>query len=235
MRKKPPTCYACPFNGPRRALGFAAPEAHSRIAEAKLALCGEAAGELEAQHGAPFVGRSGTLLWRILEEVGISRSECLVDNVLRCRPSPANEYPMGSLRREAETYCADHWSFLFDLWIPTCIILAPHPARVAREASWRPALARAAAKAAKFASQGERPLILLGTKAVEHYLPNLPTEITSAPYGQHLHIEWEPSPGTEARTASALAELLQWSEQSYDAPADPSAPKIRIPKRIGPR
>lgn len=57
---------------------------------AKVMIVGEAPGEHEENQGIPFVGPSGYELNRMLSEVGISRSECFVSNVMRTRP-PNND------------------------------------------------------------------------------------------------------------------------------------------------
>ena len=54
---------------------------------------GEAPGRTEDEGGAPFIGRSGKLFFTLLEEeVGLTRAECYVTNVVKCRP-PANRTP----------------------------------------------------------------------------------------------------------------------------------------------
>lgn len=62
---------------------------------AKIALVGEAPGAEEDAEGLPFVGRAGKALNSILSEVGISREECYVTNVVKYRP-PEND--MGRLK-----------------------------------------------------------------------------------------------------------------------------------------
>ena len=60
---------------------------------ARLMIVGEAPGRTEDEGGAPFIGRSGQLLFTLLEEeVGLTREECYVTNVVKCRP-PANRTP----------------------------------------------------------------------------------------------------------------------------------------------
>jgi len=54
---------------------------------ARLMLVGEAPGREEAEQGRPFVGRSGQLLNRVLQEVGISRDQVWVTNVFKARPT----------------------------------------------------------------------------------------------------------------------------------------------------
>lgn len=51
-------------------------------------LVGEAPGDTEVAQGRPFVGRAGQLLDRVLNEVGISRADCYIDNACVCRPTP---------------------------------------------------------------------------------------------------------------------------------------------------
>lgn len=51
-----------------------------------IALVGEAWGEKEEQAGKPFIGTSGWILDNMLQQVGISRSSCLVTNVFNLRP-----------------------------------------------------------------------------------------------------------------------------------------------------
>ena len=54
---------------------------------------GEAPGRSEDEGGEPFIGRSGRLLFQLIGEVvGLTRSECFVTNVVKCRP-PANRTP----------------------------------------------------------------------------------------------------------------------------------------------
>lgn len=51
----------------------------------QLILVGEGPGEQEDLQGLPFVGRSGQLLDRLmLEEIGITREDCYVANVVKC-------------------------------------------------------------------------------------------------------------------------------------------------------
>lgn len=61
-----------------------------------LMVVGEAPGKSEDEGGEPFIGRSGQLLFRLIEEVtGLTRSECFVTNVVKCRP-PQNRTPKAS-------------------------------------------------------------------------------------------------------------------------------------------
>ena len=60
--------------------------------KARLMLVGEAPGEEEDERGEPFVGRSGQLLTKIIEAIGLSREQVYIANVIKCRP-PHNRNP----------------------------------------------------------------------------------------------------------------------------------------------
>jgi uracil-DNA glycosylase len=61
-------------------------------ADAKLMFVGEAPGASEDEQGVPFVGQAGRLLDTLLGEIGLTRKDVFVANVLKCRP-PANRDP----------------------------------------------------------------------------------------------------------------------------------------------
>jgi DNA polymerase len=60
--------------------------------DADLMFVGEAPGADEDVQGEPFVGRAGQLLTRIIEAIGLSRSDVYIANVIKCRP-PGNRNP----------------------------------------------------------------------------------------------------------------------------------------------
>ncbi len=58
-----------------------------------LTIVGEAPGKTEDEGGEAFIGRSGRLLFQLVrDELDLSRDECFVTNVVKCRP-PANRTP----------------------------------------------------------------------------------------------------------------------------------------------
>jgi uracil-DNA glycosylase family 4 len=60
---------------------------------ADLMFVGEGPGAEEDKQGLPFVGRSGQLLDRVLlEELGMTRDQVFINNVVMCRP-PGNRDP----------------------------------------------------------------------------------------------------------------------------------------------
>ncbi|MEP7038537.1 MAG: uracil-DNA glycosylase, partial [Acidobacteriota bacterium] len=60
--------------------------------EADLMFVGEAPGADEDAQGEPFVGRSGQLLTKIIESIGMKREDVFIGNINRCRP-PGNRAP----------------------------------------------------------------------------------------------------------------------------------------------
>jgi DNA polymerase len=59
---------------------------------AQLMFVGEAPGADEDRIGEPFVGRAGQLLTKIIEAIGLQRSDVYNANVIKCRP-PGNRNP----------------------------------------------------------------------------------------------------------------------------------------------
>src|SRR3954465_5177894 len=72
-------------------------------ADAKLMFVGEAPGKNEDLQGKPFVGQAGQLLDRLLNEIGMERSQVFVANVLQCRP-PGNRDPLPEEIEECKPY-----------------------------------------------------------------------------------------------------------------------------------
>ncbi len=82
------TCTRCELSRSRSQVVFGAGNA-----DADLMLVGEAPGAEEDRQGIPFVGRSGALLTRMLEEeAGLPRDQVFIANTLKCRP-PDNRDP----------------------------------------------------------------------------------------------------------------------------------------------
>ncbi len=59
---------------------------------ASLLFVGEAPGEREDLRGRPFVGQAGKLLDQLIMQVGLSRADVYITNVVKCRP-PGNRDP----------------------------------------------------------------------------------------------------------------------------------------------
>lgn len=80
-------CTRCPLHETRSKTVFGAGDA-----DAEVMFVGEAPGAEEDRQGLPFVGRAGQLLNQLLEEIGLSREEVFIANVLKSRP-PGNRDP----------------------------------------------------------------------------------------------------------------------------------------------
>jgi uracil-DNA glycosylase family 4 len=83
------TCTKCPqLASTRTRVVFG-----SGNADADLMFVGEAPGANEDRLGLPFVGQAGKLLDTLLGEIGLTRGDVFVANVLKCRP-PGNRDPL---------------------------------------------------------------------------------------------------------------------------------------------
>lgn len=82
-------CRKCALAGSRTQVVFGSGDAN-----ADLMFVGEAPGFHEDRLGKPFVGRAGKLLDDLLAELDMSRKQCFIANVLKCRP-PGNRDPQG--------------------------------------------------------------------------------------------------------------------------------------------
>ena len=81
-------CQKCALAGGRTTVVFGTGDANT-----DLMFVGEAPGFHEDQQGKPFVGRAGKLLDELLGEIGRTRKQCFIANVLKCRP-PDNRDPL---------------------------------------------------------------------------------------------------------------------------------------------
>jgi DNA polymerase len=61
--------------------------------QAKLVFVGEGPGQREDLEGKPFVGRSGALLTKLIEEIGLRREQVFITSIVKCRP-PNNRNPL---------------------------------------------------------------------------------------------------------------------------------------------
>jgi DNA polymerase len=88
LRREVTQCVKCDLHRTRRNVVFGSgdPKAH-------LMFVGEAPGEDEDAQGLPFVGRAGQLLTKMIEAMGLKRSDVYIANILKCRP-PNNRAPL---------------------------------------------------------------------------------------------------------------------------------------------
>jgi len=91
-------CTRCPLHETRTKTVFGAGNA-----DAELIFVGEAPGAEEDRQGLPFVGRAGQLLNQLLGEIGLSRGDVFIANVLKSRP-PGNRDPQPAEIEACEPY-----------------------------------------------------------------------------------------------------------------------------------
>jgi uracil-DNA glycosylase family 4 len=96
--KEVSACTKCPLHETRTKAVFGAGNA-----DADLMFVGEAPGADEDRQGLPFVGRAGQLLNQLLEEIGLSREQVFIANVLKSRP-PGNRDPQPAEIAACEPY-----------------------------------------------------------------------------------------------------------------------------------
>jgi uracil-DNA glycosylase family 4 len=104
-------CTRCRLAGGRTQVVFG-----SGHPDADLMFVGEAPGFHEDQQGVPFVGQAGKLLERLLNGIGLSRTDIYVCNVLKCRP-PGNRDP----HPEEIEACESHLFRQIELIQPTIV------------------------------------------------------------------------------------------------------------------
>jgi uracil-DNA glycosylase len=89
VEREASSCTRCPLASGRTQVVFGVGDP-----TADLMFVGEGPGAQEDLQGEPFVGRSGQLLDRLLqEELGFGRDRCYIANTVKCRP-PANRDPL---------------------------------------------------------------------------------------------------------------------------------------------
>ncbi|HEX4752474.1 MAG TPA: uracil-DNA glycosylase [Solirubrobacterales bacterium] len=99
--KEVSNCTKCPLFETRTKAVFGAGNA-----DADLMFVGEAPGAEEDRQGLPFVGRAGQLLNELLVEIGLSREDVFICNVLKSRP-PDNRDPLPTEIAACEPYLWD--------------------------------------------------------------------------------------------------------------------------------
>jgi len=104
-------CTRCPLSATRTQVVFGSGDPN-----AELMFVGEAPGYHEDQQGVPFVGQAGQLLEKLLNGIGLSRTDVYIANVLKCRP-PGNRDP----QPEEIEACESHLFRQIELIEPTLV------------------------------------------------------------------------------------------------------------------
>jgi uracil-DNA glycosylase family 4 len=97
--------------------------------DARIVFVGEGPGADEDAQGRPFVGRAGQLLDRIINAMGLKRSDVYICNILKCRP-PENRDP----RPDETANCLPYLQEQLEIIEPEIIVaLGAHAARTLLE------------------------------------------------------------------------------------------------------
>lgn len=104
-------CTRCPLAATRTQVVFGSGDPH-----AEIMFVGEAPGFHEDASGIPFVGQAGKLLEKLLNGIGLARTDVYVSNVLKCRP-PGNRDP----HPEEIEACESHLFHQIELIRPTLV------------------------------------------------------------------------------------------------------------------
>jgi DNA polymerase len=88
VRQELGECTRCPLHEGREHIVFG--EGNPR---ASLMFVGEGPGAEEDRQGRPFVGRAGQLLTKMIQAMGLERTDVYIANVVKCRP-PGNRDPL---------------------------------------------------------------------------------------------------------------------------------------------
>lgn len=129
-------CTACDLNKSRNNTVFSRGNIN-----AKVAFLGEAPGANEDEQGIPFVGRSGKLLDKMIEAMGLEPKDVYVCNICKCRP-PDNRKPT----LDEMNSCSDFLKYQLTIVAPEVIIalgstaveglLGPGPGITRRRGLW---------------------------------------------------------------------------------------------------
>ncbi len=106
------TCANCPLSRTRHR-----PVMGRGDHQSDIMLIAEAPGGQEDEQGIPFVGRSGEVLDRLLQECGLSREQIYITNILKCHP-PGNRDP----KQEEKEACLPYLKYETFLLKPKIIV-----------------------------------------------------------------------------------------------------------------
>jgi uracil-DNA glycosylase family 4 len=95
------TCTKCRLAGGRTQVVFGVGNPN-----AEVMFIGEGPGYHEDKQGEPFVGAAGQLLTKLLGEIGLSRQDVYIANVVKCRP-PGNRDPLPDEIDSCKPYLAE--------------------------------------------------------------------------------------------------------------------------------
>jgi uracil-DNA glycosylase family 4 len=112
MERHVAACTRCPLSQSRRQ-----PVMGRGSLQGGFLLIAEAPGVQEDRQGMPFVGRSGEILDRLLQDCGLSREEIYITNIIKCHP-PGNRDP----KEEEKEACFPYLKYETFLLKPRVIV-----------------------------------------------------------------------------------------------------------------
>ncbi len=99
LQKQALACHLCELSKSRKKVVFGEGNPH-----ADILIIGEGPGATEDSSGKPFVGRSGEVLTKMLQNVlGLSRNDVYITNIVKCRP-PNNRVPTPTEAHTCQSY-----------------------------------------------------------------------------------------------------------------------------------
>ena len=99
LQKQAMNCHLCELSKNRKQVVFG-----EGSPQADIMIIGEGPGAAEDSSGKPFVGRSGELLSKMLENVlGLKRADVYITNIVKCRP-PNNRAPTPTEAHTCQPY-----------------------------------------------------------------------------------------------------------------------------------
>ncbi|MEP6624416.1 MAG: uracil-DNA glycosylase [Acidimicrobiia bacterium] len=106
LRDEALTCTRCVLAETRTQVVFGVGDEH-----ADLLFIGEGPGADEDRVGEPFVGRAGKLLTSLIEDIGLTRDDVYIANVVKCRP-PGNRDPLPAEIEACRPYLEAQLAFI---------------------------------------------------------------------------------------------------------------------------
>ena len=116
-------CRKCAIGGVKVEERFLSNVFSNMNTKARIMVVGQNPGRTEVEQGVPFVGPSGTFFDKAIEEIGLSRDDLYVSNVVRCF-TPGNRAPRDA-EMESCRYFLDREAAIVD---PVVIVALGSPA-----------------------------------------------------------------------------------------------------------
>jgi len=90
--------------------------------DADIFFCGEAPGADEEIQGEPFVGRAGQLLTKIIEAMGLQRSDVYIGNIMNWRPETNTSFGNRPPTQEEMNFCLPYLRAQLEIVKPEVIV-----------------------------------------------------------------------------------------------------------------